>query len=120
MANEFKSSVGKPVPKGEAVKWIEKYDKDVRKDKTKDTKSVFFGRDILLSILAQEGCAGISFMLAMKHNDYAQKDMVTLVLVGTKEDGTLMWEESISGKDGNGGGTTADDALPCPPYCPKP
>jgi hypothetical protein len=117
MANGFKPDVGGPVPKDDAKKWIEKYDKDHRPDKNKDTKSIFFGRDILLQLLAQEGCAGISFFLASKHSEYAGKDTVNLVLVGTREDGTLMW--SSDGKDGDGG-TTANGGAVCPPFCPIP
>lgn len=119
MASEFKPSVGSAITRTDANDWIEKYDREVRKDKAKDTKSVFYGRDILLSLLAQDGCAGITFFLGLKYNDYAKKDTVQLVLVGTTEDGTLMWPESTSGKDGNGGGTVADGGSPCPPYCPK-
>jgi hypothetical protein len=115
MANEFKPGVGGPVPKVDAQKWIKKYDDEHRPDKTKDTKSIFFGRDILLKLLEQKDCAGISFFLAKKHSDYAGKETVNLVLVGTREDGTLIWP--AEGKDG-GSGTTADAGTLCPPYCP--
>ena len=117
MANGFKPDVGGPVPKIDAQKWIEKYDNDHHPDKNKDTKSIFFGRDILLKLLAQDGCAGISFFLAKKHSDFAGKETVNLVLVGTKEDGTLLW--SSDGKDGDGG-TTADNGSVCPPNCTTP
>lgn len=118
MANEFKPTVGAEVPKGDALKWIEKYDKDIRKDKLKDTKSVFFGRDVIEQVLRQPGCAGISFFFGLKHNDYAGKDTTNLVMVATKEDGTLIWENT-GGKDGSGGGSgTYDNALTCPPHCP--
>jgi hypothetical protein len=119
MANEFKANVGAPVPKSEALKWIEKFDKDVRKDKEKDTKSLFFGRDILQRILDQPGCSGITFFLASKHSDFAKKDTTNLVLVGTREDGTLIWPEDLAGKDGADDGIIADVASTCPPYCPK-
>ena len=37
---------------------------------------------------------------------------VVLVMVGTRHDGTLMWD---LGKPGPG---TFDPDFPCPPYCP--
>lgn len=118
MANEFKANVGSAMAKSEAQKWIDKYDKEVRREKDKDTKSIFYGREILEKLLAQPGCAGISFFLGLKYNDYAKKDTVQLVLVGTREDGTLMWSDSGEGKDG-ASGTTADSGTSCPPYCPR-
>jgi hypothetical protein len=118
MANEFKPTTGHAVTKNEALEWIEKYDRIHRKEKDKDTKSLFYGRDILQRLLAQEGVAGISFFLALKPNDYAKKDTIQLVLVGTKEDGTLLWPSDGAGKDGDGG-TAANAGLTCPPYCPK-
>ena len=117
MANEFKSDVGGPVKKGEALQWIDKYDKE-RKDRTTDTKSIFFGRKILEEILAQPGCTGISFLFGMKYSDFAKKDVANLVMVGTREDGTLIWPENGAGKDGMGG-VVADSGTMCPPYCPR-
>ena len=115
MANEFKPTIGGSVPRKDAEIWIEDYDKEHRKEKDKDTKSVFYGKDILLELLNQEGCAGISFFLASKHSDYAKKKVVQLVLVGRKEDGTLLWG-SDTGKDGADPGTV-DTGLTCPPVC---
>jgi hypothetical protein len=114
MANDFKPTIGGSVPKSDADLWIEDYDKEHRKDKGKDTKSVFYGKDVLLSILNQEGCTGISFFLASKHSDFAQKKTVQLVLVGRKEDGTLLW--GTEGKDGGDPGSV-DTGLTCPPTC---
>lgn len=117
MANEFNSDVGGPVKKAEALQWIDKYDKE-RKDKDKDTKSIFFGRQILEEILAQPGCSGISFFFGMKYSDYAKKDTANLVMVGTREDGTLIWAENAAGKDGESS-IVADSGTQCPPYCPR-
>lgn len=115
MANNFPPTIGGSVPKSEAELWIEDYDKEHRKDKDKDTKSIFFGKDILLELLNQDGCTGISFFLASKHNDWAKKKTVNLVLVGRKEDGTLLWG-SNTGKDGGDPGG-ADNGMTCPPIC---
>lgn len=116
MANEFKRTVGESVSKQDAESWIKKYDDEHRKDKGKDTRSVFYGRDLIEKILDQEGCTGISFFLASKHNDWAKKDQVQLVLVGTREDGQLLW--GTEGKDA--GSTAGDNGLTCPPVCPTP
>lgn len=119
MANEFKASVGSAMAKSEAQKWIDKYDKEVRKEKDKDTKSVFYGREILEKLLAQPGCAGISFFFGLKYSEHAKKDTVQLVLVGTREDGTLMWSDGAEGKDASNTMITADSGTSCPPYCPR-
>jgi len=112
MADEFKSHVGEIVSQTMAREWIDKYDRERRTDKVTDTKSVFYGRDVLLKILSRDGCAGISFFYALKPNEN-NKDTLNLVLVGTREDGTLMWSE-----DGKGGQYYAFEfGTPCPPYC---
>lgn len=116
MANEFKKNVGSEVPKTEALKWIEKYDNDHRRDKGKDTKSVFFGSDLIQKILDQPHCTGISFFLGLKHSEYAKKDTVNLILVGRTENGTLLWPDTDAGKDGTSG-LVGDTGIPCPPYC---
>jgi hypothetical protein len=116
MANEFKPTVGNSVPRSEADIWIADYDKEHRREKDKDTKSVFYGKDILLELLGQEGCTGISFFLASKHSVYANKKTVQLVLVGTKEDGTLLWGANTGKGDGDTG--PVDNGLQCPPTCP--
>jgi hypothetical protein len=115
MANDFKPTIGTTVQKKEADLWIEDYDKEHRLEKDKDTKSVFYGKQILQDILNQEGCTGITFFLAKRHSDYANKKVVQLVLVGRKEDGTLLWG-SGTGKDGDYPGAV-DTGLACPPVC---
>jgi hypothetical protein len=121
MAKKFKSNQGSRVTKKEALTWIDKYDKEMRKNKATDTRSIFYGRDALLRLLSEEGSAGITFFLALKPLAKGKKETVQLVLVSTKEDGTLMWsDQKISAKDGSGGGSgTFDQGVPCPPYCPK-
>jgi hypothetical protein len=119
MANDFKSNVGGKVSKKEAMEWIEKYDKEIRKDKSIDTKSVFYGKDVLLRILSEDGSAGITFFLGLKHNDAVEKDTVQLVLVPTREDGTLIWADEDASAKGDGSAVAFDGGYPCPPYCPK-
>lgn len=116
MANEFKANVGGKVSKKEAMEWIDKYDNEMRKDKSKDTKSVFYGKDVLLRILSEEGSAGITFFFALKHNEAVNKETLQLVLVPTREDGTFIWPEDNTTATG-GGAVAFDTGYPCPPYC---
>lgn len=116
MANNFKPTIGESVPRKDAEQWINDYDREHRKDKDKDTRSVFYGKDILLKLLNQDGCTGISFFLASKHSEFAQKKTVQLVLVGRKEDGTLLWGTDGVGKDAGDPGSV-DNGLACPPTC---
>jgi len=120
MAKDFKPTQGSRVPKNEAMEWIEKYDKEMRTNKDVDTKSVFFGRDALLKILSEDRCAGISFFLALKYNEFVKKETVNLVLVATTEDGELLWgDDAGTLSRGDGGAGTFDVTHPCPPYCPR-
>lgn len=120
MAKKFKPNTGTKVTKKEAMTWIEKYDKELRKDKKKDTKSVFFGRDALLKMLSEDGSSGITFFLALRYNELLKKETVHLVLVPTKENGELIWPtDSASYKSTGDPAAAYDHGLPCPPYCPE-
>jgi hypothetical protein len=116
MANEFKPTVGKQVLKADAEKWIEKFDKE----RKKDTKSVFFGRDVLLRALSTPGASGLSFMFARKLSEGQGKDADDLVIVPTTEDGTLLWtSDQPTLSSDTSGSSTYNAATTCPPYCPK-
>ena len=121
MAKNFKPNVGNKVSKKEAMEWIDKYDKDKRQDKDKDTRSIFFGRDMLEKILKNKTIAGITFFFALKHNDAVKKETVQLVLVPTKEDGTHVWDDDEATANAraasDGGAVAFDGGLQCPPYC---
>jgi hypothetical protein len=123
MAKKFKPNVGNRISKKEAMEWIDKYDKVMRKDKMKDTRSIFYGREMLLRILSEEGSAGITCFFALKYNEDVKKETLQLVLVPTREDGTHIWpEEDNVGKTksamAKGGGAVAfDGGVQCPPYC---
>ncbi|MBA4057373.1 MAG: hypothetical protein C0490_21850 [Marivirga sp.] len=120
MAKTFKPNTGTKVTKKEAMTWIDKYDKEMRKDKKKDTKSVFFGRDALLKMLSEDGSSGITFFLALRYSEIFKKETVHLVLVPTKENGELIWpDDSRVAKSAKDTVAAYDNALPCPPYCPK-
>lgn len=120
MPNQFEPSVGKEVTKSEAMAWIEKYDREMRKDKDSDTKSIFFGKDVLAKLLEGKS-AGITFFLGLRYSEDVKKEVVTLVMVPTSEDGTLLWKSTttLEKRADDGGYGAFDTGLPCPPYCPK-
>ena len=111
MANEFKKNVGSKVSKQDAEKWIEKF----KKERKKDTESVFYGKDAFDAIFSNPDVTGISFFFARKPNKQGV-DADDIVLVPTKEDGTLIWETT---KDGITTSDVIETGLTCPPYCPK-
>lgn len=109
MANDFKKTVGGPIPKADAEKWIEKFDKE----RKKDTTSVFIGKDAIDAIFTDSTITGISIFFARKTKD--GKDADDVVLVGRREDGTLVWNGG--GVNALTGGSGTDTGLMCPPYC---
>lgn len=118
---KFNPTDGGLVTRADAEKWIKKYDDEKRKDKKHDTKSVFFGKDVLQRIINTPGAAGVSIVFAMKPNPHAGKDTDNVVLIPTKEDGTLIWTDSTGGenKDGGGGSFVWNAGRICPPDCPQ-
>jgi hypothetical protein len=115
MADQFSPKDGGKVPRSDAEKWMKKYDEE-RHDKAKDTRSIFFGKEFLHEVLKTPDAAGISFFFAKKYSEYAKKDVLSLVLVPTKADGTLLWPSSTEGKDASTQ-SAYDEGKYCPPYC---
>jgi hypothetical protein len=113
MANEFSPTIGTPISKEEAEKWIDKFDKE----RKKDTKSVFYGRDAIDAILSDTRASGISFFFARKLDEKQKKDIDDIIMVGTMDDGTLLWNTDSASKMLDVG--TYDKGSQCPPYCPK-
>lgn len=114
MASVFKPNVGAQVPKSDALKWIDKFDKE----RKKDTKSVFYGREAIEAILSDPTVAGISFFFCRKPG-HDGKDSDDILMVGRREDGTLTWNDlppEASNKRG-GGSQTFENGISCPPYC---
>jgi hypothetical protein len=102
---KFSKKDGGPIDQGDAVKWIEKY-----KAKHKDgIHAYFFGTDIIRKIIDNPEAVGMRIYFA-----YGDEDKTQMVLIGAREDGSNIWPSL--GKDG-GGGTVADNGMPCPPYC---
>jgi hypothetical protein len=116
MAKDFNTKVGGKVPKAEAKKWVKDYDDKKRKDKKNDTKSIFFGKEFLEGILKTNGATGISFYFATKYNAEVGKDIDTLVLLPTMEDGTIIWSTDPTLIEGDEYGW--NDGKRCPHECP--
>ncbi len=116
MANEFKRDIGKRVPKSDAKKWIEKYDNE----RKKDTTSVFYGRDAIENILADQTVTGISFFFCRKPKKDSIGDIDDLVLLGTKEDGSVVWGTDPEATSSNTADKTGayNNGLTCPITCP--
>jgi hypothetical protein len=123
MADHFKPTVGARITKAEALKWIDKFEKE----RKKDTKAVFYGRDTLLKMLKNTRISGISFFFCRK-TDKNGKEYDDLVLVPTLEDGTLVWgkDPSPEKKLSDPASLTVEDdedegayenGTGCPPYC---
>jgi len=112
MANEFKPTVGSPISVAKAKEQIEKF----KKERKKDTDSVFFGRNVIEGILADTRAAGISMMFCRKYDDKQKKDIDDIILVGRMEDGTLLWTEQDQVSITNTSGPI-DNSIPCPPGC---
>lgn len=83
----------------EAVKLTHRWQKS-HPDATRAWK---FSRDIFDEMLKPDSCAGIRIYLAEKEGGE-----VTLVVVGTDEAGGDLTN-----------GTIAEEAFPCPEFCPK-
>lgn len=116
MANDFKPTVGSPISRAEAEAWIENFDKE----RKKDTKSVFFGREAIEAILSDTRAAGISFFFVRKEDSKTKKHIDDLVMVGRMEDGTLLWDappSELRAAKLSGTSQTYDGGHTCPPYC---
>jgi len=102
---KFSKKDGGPIDQGDATRWIEKY-----KAKNPDgIHAYFFGSDIIRKIIDNPDAVGMRVYYA-----YGDGDKSQMVLIGAREDGSNIWP--TEGKDG-GGGTVADNGMPCPPYC---
>jgi hypothetical protein len=107
MEYKFNGTEGKPIPQETAKQWSENY----QKKNPGETKSHFFGRDIIEKILAEDGCMGIRIYYALDDNGQKQ-----LLLVGADSEGNnLLPSEKSSSGDPN---TIADVSFPCPSFCP--
>jgi hypothetical protein len=105
MAYKFQKTNGGPIAKADAEAWLEAY-----KKKHPDTpRGFFFGTDIIEKTLSHPEAVGMRIYLGYDN------DKLHAVLIAAREDGSDIW---ASDSKNGGGQTAADDATPCPPYCP--
>ncbi len=104
----FDGSEGSPIDANTAGDWTHAYQASVPGDAA---KAMFFGRDILESILAQDGCKGIRFYFGLSSGSVDLKGTMQLVAVGADHD-----ENDQLGD----GFIVADEATSCPSACSQP
>ena len=94
----FNGSEAEKFPLEEAAKWTKRFRNTVPEG---STIAHFFGRDILLEILAQEGCMGIRVYYALDEENKRQ-----LIAVGADANENDMFN-----------GIIAEKTRACPPFC---
>lgn len=109
MANgpKYDGTDGGPIELATAKKWTANY----RGKSPGETEAHYFGRDLILRILAQGSCSGIRVYYAL--DDKGNKQ---LLLIGADSKGNNMLPGS--GVASGGGNEIGDASFPCPPYCP--
>lgn len=94
---EFTGNEAEQIPLDLGCKWTARF----RELAPEATKAHFFGKNILMSILNQEGCMGIRAYNAIDDDGKRQ-----LVYVGVNAQGV----DLVSG-------IIAERSIPCPPFC---
>src|SRR5687767_14971089 len=104
----FNKKAGARISKQQAMEMIESFDKD---NQGKSTKSVYFDKQSLQSLLDTPGSVGVKI-----HYAKGKEGNHTLVLVPVDELGMALWEDDqAKSKDGEYGALNVGS--PCPPYC---
>ncbi len=115
MPNDFKPNIGRRVPVTDAKRWISEFQKTY----PNQTRSVFYGRETFEKLLSEPRVTGISFFFCRKVNESGEF-YNDLVLLGTQEDGTVIWGDDDGSKqslDDPGIEGPYNSGLPCPPHC---
>jgi len=108
----FNGSEGKSIDLALAKKLVKNY-KEKIKDPLKECRANYFGKDLILKILSQDGCMGIRMYYGV--DDSGKKQ---LILVGTdaKENNMIPTSEDAR----SASYTLADASIPCPDECGDP
>ena len=105
---KFSTTHGGPIDHNDAKRWIAKY-----KEKHKDgIHAYFFGSDIIRKVIDHPEAVGMRIYFG-----YGDEDKKQVVLIGSREDGSNIWPDGVEKDSKAGGGTVADNGIPCPPYC---
>ena len=97
----FNGGEGRAIDPNKASEWTSSF----REEHPGEITAHFFGRDILMSILSQEGCEGIRFYYGLDGG------VPQLIAVGADSD-----ENDQLG----GNRIVADESCPCPPHSSQP
>lgn len=106
MAKPFKTSDGSWVSINEARTHIQQYQNSTQFKANSNVKAIFYGKDKLESLLAQDGCMGLRAYFGLRTED--GNNVPTLYFVGCEKDGNDMLEASL----------VLDLGRPCPDDCP--
>ena len=113
--HHFTGKEGGPIDLHEAAGWTKNY----REKHPGETISHLFGKEILHSILGQDGCVGIRFYHAYDHSGNKH-----IIIVGVTSDGKELLVEEIDVETSGGANHqlfgAGDQSTPCPgsPGCP--
>lgn len=97
----FNGSEGRAIDPDKASEWTKRF----REEHPGEIRAHFFGRDILMNILGQEGCEGIRFYYGLDGG------VPQLIAVGA---------DSAENDQLGINRIVADEACACPPYCSQP
>jgi hypothetical protein len=103
----FNKKAGARITKQQAMEMIESFEKD---NQGKSTKSVYFDKASLQSLLDTPGAVGVKI-----HYAKGKEGNHTLVLVPVDEMGIALWEDEAAKPKGDFGALNVGS--PCPPYC---
>ncbi len=106
MSTPFKSTDGSWVSINEARTHIQQYQASNQYQENNKVKAIYYGKDKLESLLAQDGCMGLRAYFGLRSKN--GKNLPALYFVGCDEDGNDMLEASL----------VLDLGRPCPTDCP--
>lgn len=107
----FNGTEGGPIPLSTAKKWTVNYRATI---KPGETEAHFFGAEFVQRVLNE----GVGIRVYYAVDDSGKKQ---LLLVGVDGEGNniLPKEEASAASGGDEDPIIVDQALPCPPFCPK-
>jgi hypothetical protein len=106
----FNRKEGKPIPLGQAVKWVKTY----QKKNPKLPKGYFFGKEVIEQLLKESGCMGIRIYMGEDDNGVLHP-----VLVGARADQSNILPKNLAATESTGGAPQViNDSKQCPPECP--
>jgi hypothetical protein len=110
------SDIGAPMPRQEALQWIDRY----QNEHGKDVKRGFLlGSKIILEALNQPGAEGIWFFKGINNENEEKLIILPADAEGNFLQGASQNKESRSANGPDDDGFSADASQDCPTNCPK-